>query len=133
MPQPRIAVQLGDGSFTKLKVSSVRKHLLAGRGKYDADGIFVFTANPPACESSRVLRRHRVAHSPNLDVRQLSLADLLAALPKWPQGNFGNSGCSDPQMYSFLTYPQKIGGMGEMMPNGKRSQHPALARPGAGL
>ena len=124
-------MQLGDGCFTKLKLSSVRKHLAAGRGKYDADGIFVFTKNPPEHEASRIIRRHYRAEVLAQAAGQLPLrrtapgkmqSPTITVLANPTPEHFREGYHGLPPGH---TYPTPSGGNGV--------QFPALARMGAGL
>ena len=121
MPQHRVPVVLGDGSITKLKLRSVRKHLAAGDGSFDADGIFVFRQNPrpPADHLTQalehlILRRSTPPgrmQSPTIIVLRNATSEVFRdAYHGLPSGQ---------------RYPMPSGGEGE--------QFPGLARPGAGL
>jgi hypothetical protein len=129
MPQHRVPVVLGDGSITKLKLRSVRKHLAAGDGKFDADGIFVFKQNPkpPADRLAQALEQLVIRRStPPGRMQSPTIIVLRSPTPQYFLDAY--HGLPPGQRY-----PTPLGGMGELMPNGKRSQHPALARDGAGL
>lgn len=94
MPQHTVRIIDSSGNPGRLKLRKVREHQAAGNGKFNEDGVYVFP-------------RHHC--NPNVGsivvARRVTLSDILAALPKWPEKQTGKT----PRLLvpnGFISYPQ---------------------------